>query len=107
MQDGGVDIFRSTTRSPQRGWRLNPDQLPAGLHFCVTRPNTRPGLAEEFARDLADAVAHAVEHRGQPASSGALYGFAGTPGGDDVLRFLMSGALDAMYALPPGTTPTQ
>jgi sphinganine-1-phosphate aldolase len=107
VQDGGVDIFAVNDALAQRGWRLNPDQLPAGLHFCVTRPNTRPGLAEEFARDLADAVAHAVEHRGEPAGSGALYGFAGAPGGADVLRFLMSGALDAMYALPPGTTPTQ
>jgi len=88
-----------------RGWRLNPDQLPAGLHFCVTRPNTRPGLTDEFAGDLADAVTYAVAHRGEPARSGALYGFAGTPGGDDVVRMLMSGALDAMYALPPGVAP--
>jgi glutamate/tyrosine decarboxylase-like PLP-dependent enzyme len=101
-QDGGIDIFAVNDALAQRGWRLNPDQLPPGLHFCVTRPNTRPGLTEEFASDLAESVAYAVEHRGEPASSGALYGFAGAPGGEDVLRFLMSGALDAMYALPPG-----
>ncbi len=104
--DGGIDIFLVNDALTQRGWRMNPDQLPAGLHFCVTRPNTRPGLAEEFARDLAESVAYAVEHRGTPAGSGALYGFAGTPGGADIMRFLMAGALDAMNALPPGVEPT-
>ncbi|MFI5099963.1 MAG: aminotransferase class V-fold PLP-dependent enzyme [Actinomycetes bacterium] len=104
-QDGGIDVFLVNDALTQRGWRMNPDQLPPGLHFCVTRPNTRPGLAEEFARDLAESVAYAVENRGTPAASGALYGFAGAAGGADVLRFLMSGALDAMYALPPQTQP--
>jgi len=79
---------------------MNPDQLPAGLHFCITRPNTRPGLAEEFARDLADGVAYAKEHRGEPARSGALYGMAGSPAGNAGINFLLSGALDAMYAVP-------
>jgi sphinganine-1-phosphate aldolase len=98
--DGGLDIFLVNDLLTARGWRMNPDQLPAGLHFCVTRPNTRPGLAEEFARDLADAVSHALAHRGEPARSGALYGMAGTPAGNDVVNFLLSGALDAMYAVP-------
>ncbi len=105
--EGGIDVFLVNDALAARGWRMNPDQLPPGLHFCVTRPNTRPGLADEFARDLADAVAYAVAHRGEPARSGALYGFAGTPGGSDVMRLLMAGALDAMYALPPGVEPAQ
>ena len=72
----------------------------------MTRPNTAPGLAEEFARDLADGVAYAQAHRGEPARSGALYGMAGTPAGNDVVNFLLSGALDAMYAVPsPSAAP--
>ncbi len=98
--DGGLDIFLVNDLLTSRGWRMNPDQLPAGLHFCVTRPNTREGLAEEFATDLADGVAYALAHRGEPARSGALYGMAGTPAGNDVVNFLLSGALDAMYAVP-------
>jgi len=107
--DDPVDIFAVNDHLASRGWRLNPDQLPAGLHFCVTRPNTRPGLAEEFARDLADGVAHAKAHAGEPASSGALYGMAGTPAGNAGLSFLLSGALDAMYAVPApsGPPPTE
>jgi len=99
-EDGGVDIFLVNDALTSRGWRMNPDQLPAGLHFCVTRPNTRPGLAEEFASDLEYAVEYAVDHRGEAATSGALYGMAGTPAGNDLVSFLLSGALDAMYAVP-------
>ena len=32
---------------------MNGLQLPPALHFCVTRPNTQPGVAEAFAADLA------------------------------------------------------
>lgn len=104
--EGGLDIFLVNDLLTERGWRMNPDQLPPGLHFCVTRPNTAPGLAEEFARDLADGVAYAQAHRGEPARSGALYGMAGTPAGNDVVNFLLSGALDAMYAVPsPSAAP--
>lgn len=107
--DEDVDIFTVNDYLISRGWRLNPDQLPAGLHFCVTRPTTRPGLAEEFARDLADGVVYARDRRGEPARSGALYGLAGSPAGNAGVNFLLSGALDAMYAVPTpsGPTPTE
>jgi hypothetical protein len=100
-----VDIFHVNDFLASRGWRMNPNQLPAGLHFCVTRPNTRPGLTGEFARDLADGVAYAKTAAGTPANSGALYGMAGTPAGEEGLEFLLSGALDAMYAVPEPTGP--
>lgn len=103
--DEAIDVFLVNDHLTSRGWRMNPTQLPAGLHFCVTRPNTRPGLAEEFARDLADGVAYAQAHRGEPARSGALYGMAGTPAGNATVEVLLSGALDAMYAVPEGTAP--
>ncbi len=103
--DESVDIFLVNDYLISRGWRLNPDQLPAGLHFCVTRPNTRPGLTDEFARDLADGVTYAMAHAGEPARSGALYGMAGSPTGNAGLSFLLSGALDAMYAVPAPSGP--
>ena len=101
--DPDVDIYLVNDFLTSRGWRLNPNQLPAGLHFCVTLPNTREGLADEFANDLAAAVAYARANVGQPARSGALYGMAGTPAGEQMLPFLLAGALDAMYEVP---TPT-
>ena len=103
--DETLDIFLVNDYLISRGWRLNPDQLPAGLHFCVTRPNTRPGLTDEFARDLGDGVAYAKAHTGEAARSGALYGMAGSPSGNAGVNFLLSGALDAMYAVPAPTGP--
>lgn len=100
-EDGGIDMFLVNDRLLSLGWRMNPTQRPAGLHFCLTRPNTRAGLAEQFAQDLGDAVGYAQLHAGEPASSGALYGMAGTPAGTLGLEVLLSGALDAMYAVPP------
>jgi hypothetical protein len=73
----------------------------------VTRPTTRPGLAAEFAADLTTSVAYAVEHRGEDTASGALYGFSGMPGGQEVLQALLTGAIDAMYGLPTQTLPTR
>lgn len=104
-EDGGIDIFLVNDYLLSRGWRMNPTQLPAGLHFCITRPNTRAGLTEEFAQDLRDGVAYAEANRGQDADSGALYGMSGSPAGNAGLEFLLSGALDAMYAVPAPTTP--
>ncbi|MDH4352547.1 MAG: aminotransferase class V-fold PLP-dependent enzyme [Actinomycetota bacterium] len=98
--DDGLDVFLVNDALVERGWRLNPNQLPSGLHFCVTRPNTAPGIAEAFAADLVEAVAYAEAHAGEPARSGALYGMSGTPAGNAEMGFLLSGALDAMYAVP-------
>jgi glutamate/tyrosine decarboxylase-like PLP-dependent enzyme len=98
--DPGLDVFLVNDALIERGWRLNPNQLPPGLHFCVTRPNTAAGVTESFRRDLAEAVTYAEAHAGEPARSGALYGMAGTPAGNAEMQFLLSGALDAMYAVP-------
>jgi len=103
--DAEVDIFQVNDHLAEQGWRLNPTQVPSGLHFCVTLPNTRDGLVDQFARDLADGVTYARAHAGEEAKSGALYGLAGTPAGAEMLPFLLSGALDAMYEVPAPTAP--
>jgi hypothetical protein len=54
--------------------------------------------------DLAAAVEYAKQHAGEPARSGALYGMAGSPTGNEQLGWLLSGALDAMYAVPTPST---
>ena len=71
--ESGLDIYLVNDYLASQRWRLNGLQLPAGLHFCVTRPNTQPGVVERFAADLAAAIAYAAEHRGSTAKSGALY----------------------------------
>jgi hypothetical protein len=80
---------------------MNSLQLPPALHFCVTGPNTQPGVGEDFLADLREAVDYAVAHRGEPAKSGAMYGFGAMPDGDQTLRMVMGGVLDAMHSTAP------
>ncbi|MGE0511045.1 MAG: aspartate aminotransferase family protein, partial [Acidimicrobiia bacterium] len=72
---------------------------------AVTRPQTRPGVVDAWAADLATAVAHAKANIGTPASSGAIYG--GLPGGptpeaDEFIRAVMADMMDTQQSLPPG-----
>jgi glutamate/tyrosine decarboxylase-like PLP-dependent enzyme len=101
--DGGepLDIYLVNDSLKAQGWRMNSLQLPPALHFCITRPNTQEGVAERFLEALRVAVAYAEEHRGQPAESGAMYGFGGTPQGNATLTAVMSGVLDAMHEVAP------
>jgi len=47
------------------------------------------------------AVDYATALKGQPAESGAMYGFGGTPQGNQTLIAAMSGVLDAMHEVAP------
>jgi sphinganine-1-phosphate aldolase len=96
-----VDIYLVNDALKQSGWRMNALQLPPALHFCVTRPNTQAGVAEDFLEALGEAVEYAVRHRGEPAESGAMYGLGGTPQGYSTMNEIMSGVLDIMQEVPP------
>jgi sphinganine-1-phosphate aldolase len=94
-----LDIWHVNDALQDRGWRMNGCQRPAGLHFCVTRPNTLPGVAATFAADLREAVAYAKDPPSTPPRSGALYGGGGAdmpPTAD-----LLVGYLDATSVLAP------
>ncbi len=96
-----LDIYHVNDHLIEKGWRLNALQLPPALHFCVTRPNTAPGVAEAFVGDLREAVEYA-KHPSRPSTrSGALYGLGGSPAGNEILDTLFAAALDAMYEVAP------
>ena len=96
-----LDIYLVNDALKEAGWRMNALQLPPALHFCVTRPNTRPGIAEAFLADLRSAVGYALAHTGTPAASGAMYGFGHTPQGGAAVSAVMAGVLDAMHEVAP------
>lgn len=96
--ESGLDIFLVNDFLASRRWRMNGLQRPAALHFCVTRPNTQPGVVERFATDLAEAVRYAEEHRGRSARSGAFYAGGVTR---EQIENGMAWWLDATQALPP------
>jgi ABC-type nitrate/sulfonate/bicarbonate transport system substrate-binding protein len=71
--------------------------------MAVTRPQTRPGLVDEFTADLDDAVRYAHEHRDETPKSAAIYG--GIPGGptpeaDEFIRTVMTEMMDHQQGLP-------
>ncbi len=94
-----LDIWHVNDALQDRGWRLNGCQLPPGLHFCVTRPNTAPGVAESFAADLREAVDYAKGPPSTPPRSGALYGGGGA--GVPAVGDLLVGYLDATSVPAP------
>jgi sphinganine-1-phosphate aldolase len=96
-----LNIYHVNDHLIEKGWRLNALQLPAALHFCVTRPNTASEVAEAFVDDLQDAVDYAKHPARAEPKSGALYGLGGTPSGDEILDVLFTAALDAMYEVAP------
>ncbi|HET8561347.1 MAG TPA: aspartate aminotransferase family protein [Marmoricola sp.] len=88
-----------------RGWRFNGLQYPDAIHMAVTRPQTRPGVVDAFARDLDAAIAYAKEKQaaGEQAFSGAIYG--GVPGGltpeaDELIMTVMADMLDTQQSVP-------
>jgi ABC-type nitrate/sulfonate/bicarbonate transport system substrate-binding protein len=71
--------------------------------MAVTRPQTQPGVAEAFARDLDEAVEYARKHAAEPAQSSAIYG--GVIGGmtseaDEFIRQVMAQMMDEQQAVP-------
>jgi len=96
--ESGLDIFLVNDFMASRRWRLNGLQKPSAVHFCVTRPNTQPGVVEQFAADLAEAVAHARANQGVAAKSGGFYASGVT---SEQVASGMSWWLDATQAVPP------
>jgi glutamate/tyrosine decarboxylase-like PLP-dependent enzyme len=99
--DEAIDIFHVNDALAAKRWRLNGLQLPPAVHFCVTRPNTMPGVMDRFAADLHEAVGYARERRGTAPRSGAMYGGGGAEIPRDAVAAGIRGWLDATQALPP------
>jgi len=100
------DIYHVADFMRERGWRFNGQQYPNAIHMAVTRPQTRPGVTDEFAADLAEAVPQAREKqaKGEEAFSSAVYG--GVAGGlttevEDFIKAVMTDMLDTQQSLPP------
>ena len=96
-----VDIYHVNDGLTARGWRMNGLQLPPALHFCITRPNTQPGVAEAFAADLAAAVDYAKAPPSPMPRSGAMYGAGGVTPDLVRMRAGIAQRLDDMHELGP------
>jgi glutamate/tyrosine decarboxylase-like PLP-dependent enzyme len=99
------DIYHVADFMSGRGWRFNGQQYPNAIHMAVTGPQTRAGVVEEFATDLAAAVdyAKAKDAAGEEAFMSAIYG--GVAGGlttevEELVVAVMTEMLDTQQSLP-------
>lgn len=96
-----LDIYHVNDGLTKRGWRMNGLQLPPALHFCVTRPNTQPGITEAFAHDLTEAIEYAKNPPSPMPRSGAMYGAGGAIPDRDEMLVSIADRLDAMHEVGP------
>jgi glutamate/tyrosine decarboxylase-like PLP-dependent enzyme len=95
-----LDVFHVNDFMKTRGWRFNCLQLPPGMHFCVTMPQTFvPDIAGRLIADLQEGVAYAKAKAGTVAETTALYGLAGTVDGNQQITELVFGLFDHLYAV--------
>ncbi|HEX4904088.1 MAG TPA: aminotransferase class V-fold PLP-dependent enzyme [Acidimicrobiales bacterium] len=97
------DVYHIADFMRPRGWRFNGQQYPNALHMAVTRPQTQPGVVEEFTKDLAEAVAYAEEHKAETPKAAPIYG--GVDGGftdeaGSFIRQVMADMMDGHMAIP-------
>ncbi len=82
-----------------KGWRMNGCQNPLGFHFCITLPQTQPGIAERYVQDLAEGVRFAKNPPYEVPKSGFIYGMGTTSDGREQLRQGLKGYVDALFEL--------
>ena len=93
-----VDVFHVNDYMKTKGWRFNCLQLPPGMHFCVTMPQTFVSdVAEHLIKDLRAGVEYAKSKSGEIAETTALYGLAGSVEGNQQVRELVFGLFDHLY----------
>jgi hypothetical protein len=97
MTSDVVDPYFVNDYLHERGWRLNGCQNPLGFHFCITLPQTQPGVAEQFVKDLRAGVEFAKHPPYEVPKSGFLYGMGATSDGREMLRIGLKGYIDASY----------
>ncbi len=92
-----VDPYFVNDYLAMKGWRMNGCQNPPGFHFCITLPQTQPGIADRFVADLAEAVEFAKNPPYEVPKTGFLYGLGATADGRAIMREGIKGYMDASY----------
>ena len=97
---GDVDIFLVNDFLAAKQWRMNGLQHPPAVHFCVTRPNTQPGVVDRFA-PISTRPSATPASAGAPAPLGRHLRRRRSEHPREKVAAGVSGWLDATQALPP------
>ncbi|KAM3863302.1 sphingosine-1-phosphate lyase 1 [Diretmus argenteus] len=93
------DIFRLSNGLTSKGWNLNTLQFPSSIHICCTVLHTRPGVADQFIRDVKDQVASIMENpKEKTTGMGAIYGMAQSIPDRSMVTEISRGFLDCLYS---------
>jgi sphinganine-1-phosphate aldolase len=92
-----VDPYFVNDYLAMKGWRMNGCQNPPGFHFCITLPQTQPGVAEGFIKDLQAGVEFAKHPPYETPKTGFLYGLGATADGRAVLKMGLNAYTEASY----------
>ncbi|KAG8551898.1 hypothetical protein GDO81_004330 [Engystomops pustulosus] len=103
------DIYRLSNSLTAKGWNLNTLQFPSSIHICLTLLHTKPGVAQNFVKDVQDSLSVIMEDPGAKTTGvGAIYGMAQTIPDRSLVTEISKAFLDCLYLteLPPSAKQT-
>ena len=92
-----VDVYRVLDEMAKRGWSLNGLQKPAAVHLCVTLRHAQPGVAKQFADDLAESVKAVRDVPPTGEGMAPVYGLASSLPFKGLVGDLLCAYVDALY----------
>ncbi|NXG28841.1 SGPL1 lyase, partial [Dromaius novaehollandiae] len=93
------DIYRLSNLLAAKGWNLNVLQFPPSIHLCITQLHTKPGVAEQFLRDVKDSVEEIMKDvNAETTGMGAIYGMAQSIPDRSLIAEISQAYLDGLYS---------
>lgn len=95
------EIYRLSTALKEKGWNLSVLQFPSGIHICVTRQHTKPGVADQFLEDVRIALDEILKNPSEPVEGKmAIYGVAQALPDRSIVGDFTRLFLDSMLYIP-------
>ncbi|XP_065699579.1 sphingosine-1-phosphate lyase 1 isoform X2 [Patagioenas fasciata] len=93
------DIYRLSNSLAAKGWNLNALQFPPSIHLCITQLHTKPGVAEQFLRDVKDSIEEIMKDlNAKTTGMGAIYGMAQSVPDRSLVAEISQAYLDGLYS---------
>ncbi|MEE6488538.1 hypothetical protein FKM82_015257 [Ascaphus truei] len=93
------DIYHLSNALTAKGWNLNTLQFPSSIHICLTLLHTKPGVAQQFVKDVKESVAVIMKNpRAKTTGLGAIYGMAQAIPDRSMVTEISQAFLDCLYS---------